>query len=117
MMHDNIHKLSQMLNLSIYQESKLKSGSDKYNISRLEKRGGVLYAPYLSKGIWEYIVKMLLGRRADLIGQNKTLLQAQRNIKFYANGFHCVRVGRHTYYANSMGQVVSKNEFFQGLKN
>lgn len=110
-MYNKIDCLAQNLNLSSYQANKLKTDYDKYNISRLEKRGGVLYAPYVVHGFLERVYNLFLGRRADLIGQNRILLQAQRNIKFCANGYHCVKVGRYTYYADATGRVVSRNEF------
>ena len=110
-MNNKIDCLAQNLNLSSYQANKLKTDYDRYNISRLEKRGGVLYAPYVVHGFWERVSSVFFGRRADLIGQNRILLRAQRNIKFCANGYHCVKVGRYTYYADAMGRVVSRNEF------
>ncbi len=116
-MHDYIHNLSENLNLTQYQKNKIISGYEKYNVARLEKRGGVLYVPYVEHGIWGRVSRVLFGARADLIGKNKTLLQAQRNIKFYANGFHCVRVGRHTYYADASGRVVSQNVFMKNVNN
>ncbi len=112
-MHKNIDTLCQLMGLSQYQACKLKTHFERYNFSRLQQRGGVLYAPYLSNGFWQRVGAFLFGVRADLIGKNKVLLQAQRNIKFCANGYHCVRVGRYTYYANAMGQVVSRDEFLQ----
>ena len=110
-MQNKIDSLSEILNLSSYQSNKLKTHYEKYNMSRLEKRGGVLYAPYVVHGFWGRVSTVFLGRRADLIGQNRILLQAQRNIKFCANGYHCVKVGRYTYYADATGRVVSRNEF------
>ena len=116
-MQDYTNKLIDMLNLSQYQSNKLKTNYDRYNISRLQKRGGVLYAPYATRGVWQCLIQILFGARADLIGQHKTLLQAQRNIKFYANGYHSVRVGKYTYYADASGRAVSRDEFVNGFKN
>ena len=116
-MYNKIDCLAQNLNLSSYQANKLKTDYDKYNISRLEKRGGVLYAPYVVHGFLERVYNLFLGRRADLIGQNRILLRAQRNIKFCANGYHCVKVGRYTYYANAIGDVVSRSEFMRQTRN
>ena len=112
-MHECFNTLSKNLNLTSYQTNKLKLHYDKYNIARLQKRGGLLYAPYVVHGFFGKISNILLGARADLIGQNKTLLRAQRNIKFGANGYHCVKVGRYTYYADSMGDVISREEFLE----
>jgi hypothetical protein len=86
-------------------------------MSRLEKRGGVLYAPYVAHGFWGRVSHVLFGARADLIGKNKTLLRAQRKIRFYANGFHCVKIGRYTYYADASGQVMSQQDFKREITN
>ncbi len=116
-MPEAINNLCQILCLSQYQTNKIKAHYDRYNISRLQKRGGVLYAPYATRGIWEYFARILFGVRADLIAPDKTLLQAQRNIKFCANGYHCVRVGKYTYYADALGNNVSREEFKRRFKN
>lgn len=116
-MKQKINLLAHNLNLSSYQLSKLMMNYERYNMSRLEKRGGVLYAPYQSVGILGWLIRKLFGVQADLIGENKVLLQAQRNIKFCANGYHCVRVGRHIYYADAMGNVVSRNEFVENMRS
>ena len=116
-MHDYIDKLSHNLNLTPYQANKIKSHYDRYNMSRLEKRGGLLYAPYVVHGFWGRVSRVLFGAPADLIGQNKTLLQAQRKIKFYANGLHCVKIGRYTYYADANDRILSRYEFKQEINN
>ncbi|MBQ8367792.1 MAG: hypothetical protein IJX43_01905 [Alphaproteobacteria bacterium] len=112
-MHENINKITQLLNLTMYQTNKLKRNFEQYNMSGLQKRGGLLYAPYAVRGIWGRVWNLVVGGRADLIGPDRILLRAQRGIKFCANGYHCVRVGRYVYYANAHGQVVSRNEFMQ----
>ena len=111
-----INVLAHNLNLTSYQSNKLRLHYDRYNISKLEKRGGVLYAPYQSVGIIGWMVRVLIGTRADLIGENKTLLRAQRNIKFCANGYHCVRVGRYIYYADANGDIVSRAQFVENTR-
>lgn len=116
-MYNQIDSLSKYLNLNQYQLSKLKTDYDKYNISKLEKRGGVLYAPYVVTGFWKKLLSVLFGRQADLIGENKILLRAQRNIKFCENGYHRVRIGRYTYYADATGNVVSRDEFLDKTKH
>lgn len=117
MMHACINNLAQNLNLSQYQTNKIKADYEKYNMSGLEKRGGVLYAPYVVHGFWGQVSRVLFGRQADLIGPNKTLLRAQRNIKFFANGLHCVKIGRYTYCADANGNNISFNEFQRRLKS
>lgn len=116
-MKEHINTLADYLNLNEYQANKLKTNFEKYNINKLQKRGGVLYVPYAARGLWGRVAVLLFGRQADLIGENKVLLHAQRNIKFCQNGFHSVRVGRYVYYADSAGQVLSKDEFFNATRN
>ena len=116
-MHKNINQLCDLLGLNQYQSGKLKMHCERYDFSRLQQRGGVLYAPYVVHGFWEHVSSVFFGRRADLIGQNRILLRAQRNIKFCANGYHCVKVGRYTYYANAIGDVVSRSEFMRQTRN
>ena len=116
-MQNKIDSLSENLNLSSYQSNKLKTHYERYNMSRLEKRGGVLYAPYATHGMRQFIEKLLLGARADLIGKNSVLLRARRGIRFYSNGYHCVRVGRYTYYADATGRIVSRQEFMDNKSN
>ena len=112
-MHENINKITQLLNLTMYQTNKLKCNFEQYNMSGLQKRGGLLYAPYAAHGVLGRVWNLVVGGRADLIGPDRILLRAQRGIKFCANGYHCVRVGRYVYYAHAHGQVVSRNEFMQ----
>jgi hypothetical protein len=115
-MNERINRLAYCLNLNEYQVNKLKTNYDRYNVAKLQKRGGVLYVPYMSHGFLACLKSFLFGVPADLIGQNRVLLRAQRNIKFCANGFHSVRVGRYIYYANAAGQVVSKDEFLDATR-
>lgn len=112
-MDAHFDRLARNLNLNNYQYNKLKAHYDKYNFARLQKRGGVLYAPYAVHGFWQCVRRFIFGVQADLIGVDRVLLRAQRNIKFCANGFHSVRVGRYTYYANAQGQVISQQEYLE----
>ncbi len=114
-MNSQLDKLSDILSLSPYQKSALAAGADKYNMSRLVKRGGVLYAPYGARGLFGTVVDFVRGPRADLIGCNKTLLHAQRGIRFYAAGYHCVRIGRFMYYADASGAAISRRVFMRGI--
>ena len=93
-MHKNINTVCELLRLNQYQSGKLKLNCERYDFARLEQRGGVLYAPYAVRGLWERFQNLLFGKRADLIGKNSVLLRARRGVKFCANGFHCVRAGR-----------------------
>ncbi|MBQ5700142.1 MAG: hypothetical protein IIV74_02520, partial [Alphaproteobacteria bacterium] len=112
-MHKNINQLCELMGLNKYQACKLKTHFERYNFDGLQNRGGVLYAPYVTHGFWQYVGRCLFGARADLIGKNSVLLRARRGIKFYANGYHSVRAGRYTYYADAAGRVVSRDEFLQ----
>lgn len=116
-MNPQIDKLSEMLNLSPYQKNALAAGAGKYDMSRLVKCGGLLYAPYEASGLMEKVVDLLRGCRADLIGKNKTLLRSQRGIRFYGAGFHSVRVGGFMYYADASGTAISRAEFIRGIQN
>ena len=116
-MHDYVNNLSLYLRLTPYQSEILMRNIDKYNVGRVVKRGGVLYVPYISRGILGRIKKMLLGARADLIGQNKMLVTNRRNIKFCKNGFYYVKIGPYTYYADAYGRGISRSEFFRGISN
>lgn len=116
-MHKNINKLCELMGLNQYQSGKLKMHCERYNFSRLEQRGGVLFAPYATHGLWQYIGKVLFGGRADLIGKNSVLLRGRRGIRFYSNGYHSVRAGRYTYYADATGRIISRQEFMDNKSN
>ncbi len=110
-MHNNINILCDLMRLNQYQSGKLKLNYERYDFARLEQRGGVLYAPYAARGLKEKIESFLFGKRVDLIGKNSVLLRARRGVQFCANGYHCVRAGRYTYYADASGRVISRREF------
>ena len=111
--HDYIDKLTFLLRLTPYQAEILKNNADKYNIGRLEKRGGVVYVPHMPQGVVSYFFKILRGVPADLIGQNKMLVKNVRNVKFCNDGYHCVQVGRYKYYADAMGHNISREQFLR----
>lgn len=116
-MNSHLDKLSDMLRLSPYQKEVLAAGEGKYNMSRLVKRGGLLYAPYGARGAAAVVADLLRGRRADLIGPSKTLVRDMRGIKFHAAGFHSVRIGRFTYYADASGAAISRRAFLRGIED
>ena len=112
----NFDRLTETMNLSQYQRDVLKNNYDKYNISRLVKRGDVLYAPHASRaGIFAAARRLLMGTPADLIGKNKTLLSDKRKIKFYACGYHCVHIVDFKYYADPNGQAISREIFMRAI--
>ena len=116
-MYDYIDKISFNLRLTPYQSDILKNNIQKYNMGRIVKRGGVLYVPYVSRGIFAWIAKFVCGSRADLIGQNKILIQNRRKINFYKDGYHCVKIGHYKYYADASGQAISREDFLRNIKS
>lgn len=113
----NIDLLCDTLGLSPYQRDVLKANYEKYDITRLVKRGGVLFAPHAHRGrLFAAAVRLLRGVPADLIGRQKMLLRGQRRVKFYADGFHSVNLGRFRYYADAAGQTVSYEVFDNAMK-
>lgn len=66
-MENNFDVLAYTLNLSPNQRRQLFDEPDKYDISRLAVRDGVLYAPRKSHGIFGAVRKMIFGPRIDLI--------------------------------------------------
>ena len=90
--------------------------SNKYNMGRLVKRGGVLYAPYLLHGVYAWVVKIMCGAPADLIGQNEMLVRNNRNITFCHDGYHCVKMGTYKYYADANGHAISRECFMRCTK-
>lgn len=77
-MDNGFSQLAELLNLTPYQAAALSAGADKYDFSRLEKRDGNLYAPYAERGLYPYIVKLIRGRRTDVIGRDGILARGQR---------------------------------------
>ena len=115
MNNSNINNLVVYLRLTPYQSQMLEHNIDKYNVGRVVKRGGVLYVPYMSRGILGWIKSIFLGVQADLIGPNKVLVRNRRNIRFFKNGYHCVKIGPYTYYADAMGHGISRDEFLREI--
>ena len=115
-MHEYIDNLTQALRLTPYQSDVLKQNCNKYNMGRLVKRGGVLYAPYLLHGVYAWVVKIVCGAPADLIGQNEMLVRNNRNITFCHDGYHCVKMGTYKYYADANGHAISRECFMRCTK-
>lgn len=118
MKYTDLDLLSEFLGLSNYQTTFLKNNYNKYDISRLEKRGGVLCVPYVYKRnrFIDGIYKFLFGTKVDLIGKKKLLLRAQKKVKFFAQGYHSVKVGDFIYYADKNGKDISREEFMRAVK-
>jgi len=113
-----VSKLCERLRLSPYQSYVLEMNSHKYNLSRLVKRGGGLYAPYVADGTnrWSAAAARLVrGPRADLIGPDRILVRGQRGIRFCADGCYCARHGGVKYYADAAGRPLSRDEFLRQI--
>jgi hypothetical protein len=88
--NSQIAMLSAHLRLTPYQAYILEMNEKKYDLRRLVKRGGVLYAPYLCDdrhSVIGYCARMLFGPRADLIGADRVLVRDRRGIRIYPDGF------------------------------
>lgn len=105
----NIDMLVGQLGLNEYQANILRKNYDKYDVSRLVKRGGVLYAPRRDNAnrFVCAIHKLLFGDVADLIGHDKILLHAARHVKFMRGGVYCIRIGQYKYWADRNGHALS----------
>ena len=77
-MDNGFSQLTELLNLTPYQAAALASGVGKYDFARLEKRDGILYAPYIERGVYPYIVKLIRGPRADIIGGDRMVESGRR---------------------------------------
>lgn len=111
-----ISMLAQHLRLTPYQTYILENNGRKYDFSRLQKRGGILYAPYLCNdkhSVIEYCARLLFGPRADLIGTDRMLIRDRRGIKVYATGFHSAHRMGVRYYADPMGNRIERNLFMR----
>jgi len=110
-----IEKISDEMRLTPYQSYILSMNMAKYNTGGFVKHGDVLYAPYrcaLTKNMRDYIAKVFLGPRADLIGADHMLVIGGRGVRLYATGFYKAWDGKgHTYYADSMGQRIERSLF------
>lgn len=69
-----LNQLITILSLSEYQASVLKSNYKKYDMTRLEKHGHILYAPHRTHGLYNKFSHFFYGHRADFIAQNETVL-------------------------------------------
>lgn len=66
-MENNFDVLAYTLNLSPGQRRQLFDDPDKYDMSRLAVRDGVLYAPRRGRGVVGTVRKWIFGPRVDLI--------------------------------------------------
>lgn len=104
--------LCDQLRLSPYQSYILQNNSKRYDLSRLQKRGGVLYAPY-ARDDENLLVRLLFGPRADLIGADKLLIHNRRGVKIYPTGFFSAYERGIKYFADTNGNRVGKGLFYR----
>lgn len=108
----SVLRIAQQLRLSPYQTHVLEKNAMAYDLSRLVKRGLVLYAPYKEPN--HSLAKRLLGPRADLIGEDSLLVCDQRGIKLYSSGFFRAKDSQgRTYYADHNGMVIDRNMMYR----
>lgn len=106
---EQLNRLSGYLGLSAYQSYILGRNATRYDLSRLVKRGGILYAPYLpnqNNGLREDVERAIFGPRADLIGPDRMLIHNRRGIKIYSSGIYRGKENGKIYYADGFGNRV-----------
>ena len=113
--NSKMDKLTEKLNLNMFQQGALFHNPEKYNLDKLVKKGVVVYAPLVEEASCPCVGTlrdMVYGEKADLIGENKILAHVQRGIKLYATGFYRAKAknGRN-YYADSSGRKLTHEEF------
>ena len=110
-----ISMLCDQLRLSPYQAYILFMNAHKYNMDGLQKRGDILYAPYkctLSHNTRDYVEKVFLGPRVDLVGTDRMLVIGKRGVRLYSAGFFKASDSYgHSYYADSFGQRIERSLF------
>jgi hypothetical protein len=77
------------LHMTPYQSYIIQNNWLRYDLTRLVKVGSVLYAPYRCNRISSFcdcIKRIFLGRRADLIGEDRIIVIGKRGIKVYNDG-------------------------------
>ncbi len=113
----DIEKLSYYLNLTEFQSDMLRRGADKYDISRLVVRGGVLYAPHRVCALFERARCCVMGRMADLIGKDRVLMQNRRGVRLYRDGYYQGRIGAYKYRGDKNGDMVAPDVFRRKIQS
>jgi hypothetical protein len=111
-------KLIDSLRLNDFQQKALFSNPEKYDLDKLVKKGVVIYAPIAKqcKCLKGRIKRLFFGPRADLVGENKILVENKRHIKLYRTGFYHSKDKDGCYWADSTGRKISRKEFFKIIK-
>jgi hypothetical protein len=110
--NNRVSVLCDQLRLSPYQSYILQNNSKKYDLGRLIKRGGVLYAPY-ARIDTNIFARILFGPRADLIGADRLLIHDRRGVKIYPTGFFSAYENGIRYFADANGNRVGKGFFYR----
>jgi len=111
-----ISALCSTLHLSPYQSYVLENHPVKYDLARIARHGAVLYAPHAysrSEVFKEFCFRIILGPRADLIGPEGMLVFDQRGIKVYPVGCFSAHKDGEKYYADQLGNPMSRQQFAQ----
>lgn len=114
MNREEVLNLCTQMRLSAFQCYVIQENWYKYNLQRLIKQGGVLYAPYKCpkpRRLSDCFATLFHGPRADLIGEDKMLINDQRGIKVYTDGCFSGYKNGVKYYANTFGEQTNKNPF------
>ncbi|MDO5012115.1 MAG: hypothetical protein Q4E56_01170 [Pseudomonadota bacterium] len=106
----DIDKLAYTLGLNEYQTRVLKQNYGKYDVCHLVLRGGVLYAPRNRvRGFIDRLLHPFAAPYADLIGRDKILMHASRNVKLVAGGYHCIRTDNGKLWSDKYGNIITSD--------
>ena len=113
-----IGMIIELLHLTPYQAYMLEQHGHKYDLDRVHKKGQIMCAPYKSNscyGLRDCYHRVFHGPRVDLIGADRVLVCDQRGVKLYSGGLYHARDDQgDIYYADHMGNKLSKMEFVKG---
>jgi hypothetical protein len=107
-------KLNMHLRLTPYQLYVLGHNISKYDAHGVMQRGDVVYAPYAhddATNVWDFLCRIFIGPRADLIGANQMLAYNQRGIKLCAHGYFSAIDSFGRYYADASGNRINRRTF------
>ena len=114
-----VSALCNALHLSHYQSHILERNSNIYDLARLIKLGGNLYAPYnfsQNDFLAEVWLRMFFGPRADLIGPDEMLLHDIRGIKLYPSGCFSAYIQGEKCYADRDGKRMPQRAFVRAIE-
>ncbi len=105
-------KLVYTLDLSPFQAREIYLNRDSYDMSRIEKRGPVLFVPHRAS----LISRIVHGRRGDVIGRDRMFLAGAQRVKMCAGGYHTGCVGASTYYGTPDGRAIMRDAFDSAVR-